>query len=113
MTESLQNKTDINEDALNKLFKVSCIFRTILKKDGLKIGYKAWQKRIKSDMEAIIHNMLVEQEIANFNAIHKAECESLEVSGIHAFEVLSMELDFLGTRMLKPRHGLSDEYKKQ
>ena len=81
----------------------------MLKKDGLELGYKSWQKRVKNDLESVVHNMLNEQEITNFNEIHKAECESLEVSGVHSFEVLSLELDFMGTRMLKQRHGLSCE----
>ena len=112
MTESLQNKSEINEDALQKLMRMSCIFRTILKKEGLKLAYNSWKKRLKNDVENVMHNMLCEKEIASYLEIHKAECENLEASGIHCFEVLGMDLDFLGARMVKRRHGLACEYKK-
>ena len=69
--ESIRNKTDINETALHKLSKVSCTFRSILKKHGLKLGYKTRKSRVKTDVEKVVHDMLSEQEIQNFNYIHK------------------------------------------
>ena len=112
VTDSMRENQPPDEEALHKLLKCSIIFRSLLKKEGLRIGYKAWQARITTDLEGCLHNELNPVEIKNYTTIHRQECAALEASGIDPFEVLDMKISFLGTPMAKPRHALSDEYKK-
>ena len=62
---ALRASQPVDEAALHKLLKCSVIFRSLLKKEGLRVGYKAWQSRITSDLESCLHNMLSPAGISN------------------------------------------------
>ena len=111
MAESLGSRSEPDENVLKTLVVSSSICRILFKQAALKSGYNSWIKRIKSDLDALVHNDMNEDDIANFRTVHKHEAASLENAGIDAFEVLNMELAFLTSIMEHKRRALSDEWR--